>query len=173
MVCVIKLEARKCPRGTSLEPARTKPFSNTVRAGALEGLCASGLAQNRLWSHPSLGAHSGCRVRLSRHEQSPSRAPARKGLCASGLERSPSRAPAPIVYEMGFARAGSHGSHCIACRPKICSALAMPSLNERARANRSSVSGWFQAHVPQMPHLSREMQFLTELNTTRVEHCAY
>ena len=118
MVCVIKLEARKCPRGTSLEPARTKPFSNTVRAGALEGLCVSGLAQNRLWSHPSLGAHLGCRVRSSRHEQSPSRAPARNGLCASGLERSPSRAPAPIVYEMGFARAGSHGSHSIAYRPQ-------------------------------------------------------
>ena len=44
-------DERRCPRGTSLVPARTKPFSNTTRAGAREGLGSRPLAQPR---HPHL-----------------------------------------------------------------------------------------------------------------------
>ncbi len=44
-------DERSCPIGTSLVPARTKPFSNTTRAGAPEGLCSRPLAQTR---HPHL-----------------------------------------------------------------------------------------------------------------------
>ena len=54
-----------------------------------------------------------------------------------------------------------------------CAAVAMASLYGRARANRSSGAGWLQAHVPQVPHLSSELEFLTKMNTNRVERYTY
>ena len=45
----------------------------------------------------------------------------------------------------------------------------MSSLCVRARANRSSVSGCVQAHVPQVPHLSSKLPLLTNCSNRCVK----
>jgi len=118
MVCVIKLEARKCPRGTSLEPARTKPFSNTVRAGALKGLCSRRLCQTR---HPQRAPKWGiaphtilCEPARSNSvsgakpaRETPSksacfskRVSVRKGFCSSPLARTRNRPKTGVTTAM-------------------------------------------------------------------------
>ena len=70
-------------------------------------------------------------------------------------------------------RAGSHGTHIIAYRPKACASLTMSSLNERARANRSSVSGCVQPHAPHVRHLASKLWCDQKMHKKRSEACAY
>ena len=77
------------------------------------------------------------------------------------------------MSERGFVRAGSHGTHIIAYRPKACASLAMSSFTERARAHRSWVSGRVQTHAPQVRHLASKLRLEQNLSKKRADTGAY
>ncbi len=126
-------DERSCPIGTSLVPARTKPFSNTTRAGAPEGLCSRPLAQTR---HPHLRSLCFCAeqsemgfVRAGTSEVNFGclrSSCINRGLC--------SQARSAQVPERDFARARSHKTvlqHRTRRRPR-------GTLLVQARANSTS-----------------------------------